>query len=179
MVAPGVLSESAAEAVAESEPLHPPVTRPASAQDRVAPLDILLADDHDINALLARSLLASLGHTVTRASNGLEAVQLATARMRAGQPFDVIMMDLHMPLLDGFAAIAAIRQREEGGQRSLILALSADTTEAAERLALARGADRVLVKPVDSTFLARLLTQYQHREPSKTVSPSDNRRAAN
>ncbi|MDR3376250.1 MAG: ATP-binding protein [Ancalomicrobiaceae bacterium] len=179
LVATGGLSKQAIEPVGATD--APPASDPVSALslDRTTALDILLADDHDINALLGRSQLASLGHAVTRASNGLEAVQLATGRMRAGRPFDVIMMDLHMPLLDGFAAIAAIRQREEGGHRSLILALSADTTETAERLALARGADGVLVKPVDSASLARLLTQYQHREPAKTVSPSDGQRAAN
>ncbi|MDR3493086.1 MAG: ATP-binding protein [Ancalomicrobiaceae bacterium] len=150
----------------------------AGTPQSLLPLDVLLADDHEINALLGRSLLASLGHKVTRAANGLEAVQLAAGRIRAGQPFDVVMMDLHMPLVDGFAAIAAIREREEGGGKSLIIALSADTTEAAERLALARGADIVLTKPIDSPRLARILTERQLGAASGSTSRREIRRTA-
>ena len=67
-----------------------------------APLSVLVAEDNEINALLARAVLEGLGHEVTEVRDGLAAVQAATGR-RGG--FDAILMDLHMPGLDGLAAV--------------------------------------------------------------------------
>lgn len=74
-------------------------------------LNILLAEDNLVNQKLAVALLKKQGHQVTVAVNGAEAV-----KMSAAQPFDLILMDLQMPVLDGLAATKAIRQREAEGK---------------------------------------------------------------
>ena len=86
---------------------------------------MLLAEDNEINALLARAVLEGLGHEVTEVRDGIAAVAAATGR--AGG-FDAILMDLHMPGLDGLAAVRAIRDHERaaGLPPAAILAVTAD-----------------------------------------------------
>ena len=100
-----------------------------------AGMEVLLAEDNEINALLARAVLEQLGHTVTEVRDGKAAVAAVRARRT---PFDAILMDLHMPGLDGLSAAAAIRafEAEAGIPRTAILALTADVL--AETRAAAR-----------------------------------------
>lgn len=121
-------------------------------------LRVLLADDNEINTLLAISMIGRHGHQIETVDNGAAAIDRARAARDANEAFDIIFMDLHMPVVDGFAAIMAIRADEEAsGHRSRIIALTADATEATSKRALAAGADRALVKPVHATRLAEVL----------------------
>jgi signal transduction histidine kinase/ActR/RegA family two-component response regulator len=82
---------------------------------------ILVVDDLDANRELVRAMLEATGHQVSEADNGSEALRLA-----AEQPFDLILMDLQMPGIDGFASARAIRQSDTSNRETPIIALSAD-----------------------------------------------------
>ncbi|MBT9291769.1 ATP-binding protein [Prosthecodimorpha staleyi] len=136
---------------------------PAARAERAGtgPLRILVADDNAINALLARALLASLGHETITVSDGALAVEAVAAAARAGMPFEAILMDLHMPGLDGYAAIRAIRAAETaaGRPRVAILAVTADTAPEVDRDVRQAGADARLIKPVEPQTLSAVLDQ--------------------
>src|SRR5262249_31121748 len=91
---------------------RPPVVAPAPAAPAVRPLRILLAEDNEINQIMAINLLEKWGHQLVVANNGLEALA-ALER----QTFDVVLMDVQMPQMDGFKTTAAIRAKEADGGR--------------------------------------------------------------
>jgi CheY-like chemotaxis protein len=119
---------------------------------------VLLAEDNEINALLARAVLEGLGHVVTEVRDGLAAV--AAAADKPGG-FAVILMDLHMPGMDGLAAARAIRARERDtlSARSVILAVTADAMPDTDAAARAAGIDAVVTKPMTPDSLRRALAE--------------------
>ena len=134
-------------------------TRPRTARG----LSILVAEDNDINALLARALLAKLGHRPTVASNGALALESWRVALSAGTPYDLILMDVHMPQVDGIEAARRIRAAEdEGGiARTPIIALTANAFGEDRDACLMAGMDRFLVKPLDRERLAEVLVTPQ------------------
>lgn len=129
----------------------------AAEDDRIAPsagqgLRVLLAEDNPINALLARSLLEREGCTVDRAANGSEAVEAASV---AG--YDLILMDVRMPVMDGLEAAAALRAR---GVSTPIVALTADTFADDRKACIAAGMDDFLSKPLDPAALRAALARW-------------------
>ena len=92
----------------------------------VRPLRVLLAEDNDVNAILACALLERSGHDVCHVVNGALALE-AVEEQSTDEAFDVILMDMHMPEMDGLEATRAIRSREaeNGGKRLPIVALTA------------------------------------------------------
>ncbi|HPM79990.1 MAG TPA: ATP-binding protein [Candidatus Anammoximicrobium sp.] len=118
-------------------------TRPVSVPP-MRPLRILLAEDSLLNQKLAVGLLSKWGHTVTVANNGLEAVSAATQ-----QHFDLVLMDIMMPEMNGFEATEAIRRQErERGGRVPIVALTAHALKGDRERCLEAGMDAYVSKPV-------------------------------
>ncbi len=121
-------------------------------------LRILLAEDNPVNQKVAVKLLNSLGHSVDVAANGYEVLDLLKR-----QPFDVILMDCQMPLLDGFEATKLIRQQELiTGARITIIALTANAMKEDQDQCLAAGMDGFLPKPVRKSDLDQTLSKWIH-----------------
>ncbi|MDG4881065.1 PAS domain-containing sensor histidine kinase [Mesorhizobium sp. WSM4884] len=128
----------------------------ASVRRRDQGLSVLIAEDNDINAMLARATLLKAGHRVKIVGNGKAAVEAVTdAGLK--HRFDVVLMDLHMPVMDGLDAIAAIRRHEEAlaVQPVPIMVLSADSQEKTRHTVLAHGASGFVTKPLDPDALVQ------------------------
>jgi CheY-like chemotaxis protein len=123
-----------------------------------ATIEVLLAEDNEINALLARAVIEGLGHTVQEVRDGGAAVAAVEAEP---ERFALILMDLHMPVLDGIAAAQAIRALEKTGRRrpAAIFALTADVLPETRVEAVAAGIDAILEKPVSPQSLRRLIAE--------------------
>src|SRR6185312_8718836 len=108
------------------EPAIDPIE--TSAAPSAKGLSILVAEDNQINALLIRSLLGRLGHHAVITTNGAEALESWLAAKSAGTPYDLVLMDVQMPELDGIETAKRIREYEAGGalRRTPILALTAN-----------------------------------------------------
>ncbi len=134
-------------------PEAPSVVRPGTG------LSILVAEDNEINALLARALLLKLGHYPTMATSGAAAIESWLAARAAGTPHDRVLMDLHMPGMDGLEATRQIRaiEAETNAPRTPILALTANASAEDREACLAAGMDGFLVKPLDRDRLAAAL----------------------
>ena len=139
----------------DSAPVVPVNDTPAA--DTPAGLSILVAEDNEINALLARSLLTKLGHHPIVVANGAEAVNSWLAARTAGSPYDLVLMDVQMPQLDGLEATRRIRAAETPGERTAIVALTANAYAEDREACLAAGMDEILMKPLDRTRLADAL----------------------
>ena len=137
-------------------PAPPPAARAGA---DAADLAILVAEDNDINALLARHLLSRLGHRPVMAATGGDAVAAFIAARAAGAPFDLVLMDLHMPGMDGIEAARRMRAAETDGRRTPIVALSADAFPESRGACLAAGMDGFVTKPLDRERLAAALAQ--------------------
>ena len=122
-------------------------------------LSILVAEDNEINALLARALLVKLGHRPTMAESGAAAIECWLAARAAGAPYDRVLMDLHMPGMDGLEATRRIRaiEAEHDSTRTPIVALTANASAEDRDACLAAGMDGFLVKPLDRERLAAAL----------------------
>ncbi|RYE92830.1 MAG: PAS domain S-box protein [Myxococcales bacterium] len=145
------------EVVLPVEPMSQP--RPA-ADERVAlpPLRVLLAEDNPINALVASKLLTRAGHSVTVVGNGVDALDTL-----AQESFDVVLMDVQMPRMDGLEALRHLRARErQGGVHVPVVALTANAMKGDEEACYEAGADAYVPKPIDARLLwatiGRLLT---------------------
>jgi signal transduction histidine kinase/CheY-like chemotaxis protein len=117
----------------------------------------LLAEDNDINALVAQKALRRLGFEVERARDGEEASRLALAAVRGATPrFEVVLMDIRMPGVDGLEAARRIRcaEAEANAPRAAIVALTASATTDDAAAAAAAGFDAFLAKPVEVGRLA-------------------------
>jgi CheY-like chemotaxis protein len=133
---------TAAGPVGGREPAASPV--PAA-----APLDILVAEDNEVNAQLLDRLLARRGHRVRLAKNGREALALAEEGA-----FDLLLLDVHMPELDGFQVIQAVRERERSAGGHLpVIALTARARQEDRDRCLAAGMDDFLAKPIQAADL--------------------------
>ena len=115
-------------------------------------LTILVAEDHVVNQKFLALVLQRMGHNATFCDNGALAID---ALMQ--QPFDAILMDVHMPVMDGLSATRAIRAMNNGRQATPIIALTADVLEEAREQAIAAGVDTFLTKPVQLGELRQAL----------------------
>jgi two-component system sensor histidine kinase/response regulator len=117
-------------------------------------LRILLAEDNLINQKLAVTLLSREGHRVDVVGDGMAALEAVSAT-----PFDVVLMDMQMPVLDGVGATRAIRAREAAGTRVPIVALTANAYEEDRDICLAAGMDGFISKPFKRDELMKAIDQ--------------------
>jgi PAS domain S-box-containing protein len=138
---------SAFTLVLELEPLADGAVQPAAAPRAVR---VLLAEDHPTNRTVVELILGGIGVELTCVENGAEAVSAAEAA-----DFDLILMDMQMPVMDGLSAIRAIREREAsgGGGRTPVYTLTANALPEHRAAALAAGADEHLTKPISAARL--------------------------
>jgi signal transduction histidine kinase/CheY-like chemotaxis protein len=137
------------------------------AREPSASLHVLLAEDNRVNQRLATRLLEKRGHSVVVVADGREAL---AAIEKEG--FDLVLMDLQMPEMDGFEATVAIREKEKaGGARLPIVALTAHAMKGDREKCLAAGMDGYLTKPIRTPELDEVLKKYLARrsEPAGTL----------
>jgi PAS domain S-box-containing protein len=126
-----------------------------------APLRILVAEDNEFNAQLLEQLLARCGHRVRLANNGREALSLATK-----DSFDLLLLDVHMPELDGLQVVRAIRERERAAGGHLpVIALTARSRKEDREQCLAAGMDDFLSKPIQAADLWSAMGQVAGMRP--------------
>ncbi len=138
----------------------------APAKDAGPPLRVLLAEDNPTNQKVALRMLQQLGHEATVANNGREAVE-AIAR----QVFDVVLMDVQMPEMDGIEATHQILTRYAPDRRPRIIALTANALQSDRNQCLAAGMDDYLAKPFRLSALSEAL-QRQARPVPPSTPPS-------
>jgi CheY-like chemotaxis protein/HPt (histidine-containing phosphotransfer) domain-containing protein len=124
------------------------------------PLRILLAEDNVVNQKLALRLLEQMGYRADVAANGLEAVA-AVER----QPYDLVLMDVQMPEMDGFEASREITRRWSVEARPRIVAMTANAMQGDRELCLAAGMDDYMSKPIRVEELVAALERSAAREP--------------
>lgn len=117
-------------------------------------IEILLVEDNDLNQLVASERLKQMGLHVTIANNGLEAVELVK-----NHHYDAILMDLQMPIMDGYDATRHIRAMEGKGSIPII-ALSAAVMQKDRELSLKAGMNEHIAKPIDKALLREILSKW-------------------
>ena len=129
------------------EPIH------AEAADGQA-LNVLVVEDHPVNRMILEAWLGSAGHASVSAENGQFAIEMAR-----DQAFDLIIMDVNMPVMDGLTATRAIRAGEGANRETPIVVLSASARSEDHAAGLDAGADAYLNKPIDFAALAELMNR--------------------
>jgi CheY-like chemotaxis protein len=137
------------------EPLKPEVAKPKPQAARR--LRILLAEDNPVNQRVACGILRKAGHTVEVAHDGSQVLPLLER-----EAFDVVLMDIQMPEMDGFEATAAVRAAEKlTGQHIHIIAMTAHAMGGYKEKCLAGGMDGYLSKPVRADLLLQILEELE------------------
>jgi signal transduction histidine kinase/CheY-like chemotaxis protein len=170
-------------AAGETQPLDLHRIAPASQTHQSLPAQptlyagqhALVADDHEVNRLLAGKLLEQLGFKVTLVDDGHQAIDAVLT-----QNFDVVFMDIQMPQMNGWQATHELRQWEQQGQRARvpIIALTAHASAADRNEAFAIGMDGYLSKPLTPEALAAALRSTRGRQASAAQLPTTNPEAA-
>jgi PAS domain S-box-containing protein len=137
------------------------------------PCHLLLAEDHEVNRELFTLLLSRLGCDVTAAQDGQEAVELVQASLeggkdQGGQSFDIVLMDIFMPRMNGYDAAAALRRR---GYKGPIIAVTASALKGEREKCIKVGMNDVLIKPFKRDDLEALLSTWlPHLAPAPAAS---------
>ena len=148
-------------------PERPRLAAAPSQPQRAEPRRALLAEDNEINALIAQKALRRLGFEVTRARDGDEALRLAAPTVPgASSPFDLILMDLKMPGVDGAEATRRLRWHEavHRSLRAPVVALTANALDDDRRACMEAGFDAYLAKPFEFRELAETIERVCARE---------------
>jgi PAS domain S-box-containing protein len=152
LLLPATIAHAPAKPAAAVAPVAPRLGRPRH---------VLLAEDHEVNQLLVRSMLAHGGHDVVIVENGQAAVDAVRQNRAAGTPFDMVLMDMQMPVMDGLAATRAIRSMETLGERRLpIVALTANAFASDLESCRAAGMDDHIAKPVSMDILLKTVDRW-------------------
>ncbi len=150
--------------VALGQSMSPTIVResdiPVAENSKARKLSILFAEDNLINQKIVTTALDRRGHDIVLAQNGLEVLQLLEERS-----YDIILMDVQMPKMDGFAATKEIRKKEEeSGTHTPIIALTAHALKGDRERCLAAGMDSYLSKPIDPDDLIRSVEAFSIEE---------------
>ncbi|WP_394252131.1 CHASE3 domain-containing protein [Vibrio profundi] len=151
----------------EPKQIQAPTLSPPEIVAKTQNLHVLLVEDNEVNAIVAKRFCENLGHTVTLAKNG----KIATELVQKSQ-FDLILMDNHMPEMNGVEATHYLR--EQLGIKTLLFAYTADVFREAHDNFIEAGADHVLTKPLQKQSFIDALEQFAHRIPSHTHSETIN-----
>ncbi len=147
------------ESVRESSDLQP---------SRIRNTRILLAEDNPVNQIVAREMLTALGFTTDLAANGVEALEKF---QEAQEPYDIILMDVQMPELDGISATQEIRRREnDTNQHTTIVAVTANALSGDREKYLEQGVDDYLSKPFTKQGLEDILKKWLQTERESAPS---------
>lgn len=132
-------------------------------------LDILLVEDNEINQFVAQEMLQKAGHEVTTADNGQIGVELAH-----GHRFDLIFMDISMPVMDGREATRTIRAGNGASHAAPIVALTANVLPQEHEAFLLDGMNDLVTKPLSADALAQITNKWSAAAPVKTTPASNN-----
>jgi two-component system, sensor histidine kinase and response regulator len=156
-----VMQSNLLKGILEALGKHPPqeTSRSAPGSAVARSLHILLAEDNPVNQKLAVRLLEKLGHSSVVACNGSAALDA-----HARETFDLILMDVQMPEMNGYEAARSIRSRENGGGRVPIVALTAHAMKGDRELCLQAGMDDYLSKPIRLQDLGEVLERWSVQE---------------
>ncbi len=146
-----------------NEPPGPVVTRHSLREDKRRRIRILLAEDNHMNQKLAVALLTKAGYLVDAVEDGRKAVEA----LRQGQ-YDLVLMDVQMPVMNGFEATKAIREMEGETKHTPIVAMTAYAMTGDREKCLEAGMDGYVSKPIDPEFLVKVIEKFS----PKSVSPS-------
>lgn len=145
---------------ADGDDVESSETETSSKSEEKRPLHILLAEDNMVNQLLMKKIAGRFGWTLTVVSNGAEAVRA----VEEGDAFDLILMDIRMPVMDGMTAAKAIKDLVPVKASTPIIALTANTGADVEAEYRALGMDAIVGKPIDAGALKRSVEQLLQSE---------------
>ncbi len=153
-----------------------PAPAEAPAPPPTHPLRILLVEDHTINQKIALLLLQQLGHRADAVGNGQEALQALNLRSAAGLPYHLVLLDIEMPVMDGWETAQRIRADLPPAHQPILSAMTAHTLSGERERSLAVGMDAYLAKPIRMEELTAVLENAQRRAEQMDAVPSDSAR---
>jgi len=134
---------------------------------------LLLVEDHDVNQILIQAMTKRLGYETELASDGTEAVAQITRSISEGKPFDLVLMDIQMPFMDGYEATRIIRASGISAKVLPIVAITANAFGDDIRNCLEAGMQAHISKPVDISNLKSVLQQWlAPQQPEQEKSPA-------
>ncbi|MEC9464421.1 MAG: response regulator [Myxococcota bacterium] len=143
----------------------------AAAESEARSLQVLVVDDNVVNQKLAAKILQKMGHHVDIVENG----QLGVDKVKAGH-YDIVFMDCQMPVLDGYAAVGAIREYEAGGTRLPVVAMTANAMKGDREKCLAAGMDDYITKPFKpKDFKQAVATWVTGQEGEEPTAPAESK----
>jgi CheY-like chemotaxis protein len=143
-------------ASAEMTPRMPALVSRGLASGEAPPLSILYAEDDVMSQMLVQAIAEDFGHKVTLVADGAAALDRLAA-----EPFDLLLIDMQMPVLDGLSATRELRRREAatGAPRLPVIMLTANSMPEDVAAALAAGVDRHISKPITAQYLKRAIVR--------------------
>jgi CheY-like chemotaxis protein/HPt (histidine-containing phosphotransfer) domain-containing protein len=144
--------------------------KPPTESIMTASLNVLVVEDTPANQKVVKAILRKRGHSVSLANNGREAID----KVRV-EPFDVVLMDVQMPTVDGYQATAAIREMDGSMAKIPIIAMTAHAMKGDANRCFQAGMNDYISKPINSTRLIQLVEQWGNRESieSETSNPTN------
>lgn len=121
-------------------------------------IDLILAEDNQVNALIAKTMIAQMGLNVKHVPNGKQAFD----EISSGKPYKLVLMDMHMPIMDGYEATKSIRQweKEQSASPIPIIAMTANSLAGDRDKCIASGMDDFLPKPVTQDYLKKVIFKW-------------------